>query len=497
MAGRCNSVRFLSDASASSKQQTRVEFQPLESRTHMTAVPLTVTTVGTTLGTELQITGTPGPEAIYLKQTSAGLLLTTGAGWSEIFTGKYCDVRINAGAGNDTITIDKSVKDNLVLIGGAGNDTINDGGSGNDSLYGDGGINTLIAGSGTDTLVSIGGSKDTLIGGKGFDSFWANTTGDTITGVTTAETNAGAVHEIASFMTLRVEVNGIWTNTPVSKDLLGQTFTEPTLADYATGYANFSSNPLFSSTGPNENDIQQGGIGDCYFLSSLAAIAKTNPELIRQSIVSLGDGTYAVQFFNASGVKTYLRIDGELPTTSWGGQAYDATGAQGDIWAALLEKAWTYYRDDQGSYDSINAGYMSEASTALGLTNQTIWSATSATSLLAQLASLLAAGDAVTYATNTDMANLIGSHAYTVDHVVTDSKGNITAVVFRNPWGIAGAGDDPDGSPYVTVTPSVAFADFSFATAANSAWPVAVAKAKKVVKVTKKPNDASRAHPVL
>jgi hypothetical protein len=95
---------------------------------------------------------------------------------------------------------------------------------------------------------------------------------------------------------------------------------------------------------------------------------------------------------------------------------------------------------------------------------------------------LLAAGDAVTYATNADMANLIGSHAYTVDHVVTDAKGDITGIVLRNPWGIAGAGSDPNGSAYVTVTPTVAFQDFSFATAATPYWPVAVAKAAKIVK---------------
>jgi len=307
--------------------------------------------------------------------------------------------------------------------------------------------------------------------------------------VTAAETNDGTVHQISSFMPLKVETNGIWTTTPVSKALLGQTFPEPTLAQYSSGYANFSSDPLFSSTGPNEDDIQQGGIGDCYFLSTLAALAKTDPQLIRQSIVSLGDGTFAVQFFNASGVKTYIRLDGELPTTSWGGQAYDATGAQGDIWACLLEKAWTYFRSDQGSYASIDSGYMSEASTALGLTSQSIYTASSATSLAQQLASLLASGNAVTFATQNNMANLIGSHAYTVDHVVTDSKGNITGIVLRNPWGIAGAGSNPNGSPYVTVTPTVLFQDFSFATAANSSWPVTVSKTVKATtkKKAKKP----------
>jgi hypothetical protein len=105
---------------------------------------------------------------------------------------------------------------------------------------------------------------------------------------------------------------------------------------------------------------------------------------------------------------------------------------------------------------------------------------------LQQLQSFLAAGDVVTFATNSDMANLIGAHAYTVDHIVTNSAGVITGMVLRNPWGIAGAGANPNGSPYVTVTPAVALADFSFATAADSSWPVQAAKALASAKKAKK-----------
>jgi hypothetical protein len=461
------------------------ELLPLESRTLMTIVPLTVTTSVTTLGTQLRIACTPGADVIGLKQVANELLLTTGTGWKEDFTGNYCDVLISSGAGNDSITIDKSVKDSLEIMTGSGNDVINDGGSGADTIYGNG-VDKIFAGAGNDTVVTIGGTSASITGGAGLDSFWINTTGDVLTGVTAAETNDGTVHQIANFMPLRVEVNGVWTTTTPSKQLVGQTFIEPTLAGYSSGYANFSSDPLFAAAGPTQDDIQQGGIGDCYFLSTLAALAKTDPELIRQSIVSLGDGTYAIQFFNSSGVKTYLRIDGYLPTTSWGGQAYDATGNQGDLWAALLEKAWAYSRDDEGSYASINSGYMAEASTALGLSSESIYSATSATVLAQQIQSLLAASDAVTYATTSDMSDLIGSHAYTVDQVVTNSKGAITGIVLRNPWGIAGAGSNPDGSPYVTVTPTLLFEDFSFATGATSSWPVQVAKAIAKATVKKK-----------
>jgi hypothetical protein len=464
------------------------QFQTLEGRTLMSAVhapvhapvhmavratlppaivqvPLSVSSFATSSGNELQITGTAGGDVINLKQTPTALLLTTGTGWSDALLGSYSEVIINAEGGNNTITIDKSVADNLVLYGGGnGTDIINDGGSGADNIYGGAGTNTITCGSGNDTVVTIGDTKATIHGGSGLDSFWVNSTGDTLAGVSATETKEGCVHEVASFMPLRVEQNGVWTTTAVSKALTGQTFPEPTLTGYATGYSSFASNPLFASTGPGDNDIEQGDVGDCYFLATLSAVAKTNPQLIRQSIVSLGDGTYAVQMFNASGVKTYLRIDAELPITSWGALAFDGAGTGNDIWAALLEKAYAYYRSDAGSYASINAGYMSDAFTAMGLKNESIYSASSATSLLQQLQSLLNAGDAVTYATASDMGNLIGGHAYTVEGVTTDAQGNITGLELRNPWGITGAGTNPNGSPYVTVTAAEAYEDFSFAT---------------------------------
>ena len=86
-------------------------------------------------------------------------------------------ININGGSGNDTITVDPSVKVSTTLIGGAGNDTIN-GGLGKDNLYGNAGNDELLGNgnrdylqgdAGNDTL--SGGSKnDTLQGGTGADS---------------------------------------------------------------------------------------------------------------------------------------------------------------------------------------------------------------------------------------------------------------------------------------------------------------------------------------
>jgi len=65
-------------------------------------------------------------------------------------------------------------------------------------------------------------------------------------------------------------------------------------------YRNFSSQPLFASTGPSPLDVDQGDMGDCWLMSALGSAAKANPNSIRQTVVALGDGTYAVELGNNS-----------------------------------------------------------------------------------------------------------------------------------------------------------------------------------------------------
>lgn len=81
---------------------------------------------------------------------------------------------INTGAGNDTVTLGRTVPvpatirggpGDDVLTGGAGNDKLI-GGPGNDELNGRGGNDELIGGSGGDVL-NGGPGDDTLIGGSG------------------------------------------------------------------------------------------------------------------------------------------------------------------------------------------------------------------------------------------------------------------------------------------------------------------------------------------
>jgi hypothetical protein len=83
--------------------------------------------------------------------------------------------------------------------------------------------------------------------------------------------------------------------------------------------------------------------------------------------VDLGDGTYGVRFFK-SGVAAYERIDADLPTYSWSttALAYTSFGAEGSMWAPMIEKGIRILPRSLNSYASISSGMMSEVYGAFG-----------------------------------------------------------------------------------------------------------------------------------
>jgi hypothetical protein len=214
-------------------------------------------------------------------------------------------------------------------------------------------------------------------------------------------------------------------------------------------YKNFSGSKLFADAGPAADDVNQGYVGDCYFLATLSSVADTNANTIKQSVVELGDGTYAVRFFRGN-QQVFVRVDGDLPTWSNGRLAYADTGAEGSIWTAVMEKAFAVFRTGANSYASIESGWMSEAYAALGKVSNSTWSAADGSQLLNVMKTALDSGKSVTYACYepTDGAPLIGYHAYSVVSVDTAAQ----TVTLRNPWGIDGAGYDGSNDGYVTLS---------------------------------------------
>ncbi|HEY7087232.1 MAG TPA: C2 family cysteine protease [Tepidisphaeraceae bacterium] len=431
--------------------------QPLESRLLMAVTPLTVATATTALGVELRITGTTASDNISVTRTTAGLVISNTTGWSTTWTGTFTSIRMSGLDGNDKMSISSTVWAPVVMYGGNGNDTLV-GGTGADRLYGGPGADVLNGGAGNDVIVSVGDgtTTDKCLGGAGSDSFWVDSAAtELVSDLAADEKAAGAVHRIASFT-----AGSSKTVSPTSVKL-----ADPTLTSSATGYKNFSTQPLFSKYGPREDDVFQGQLGDCYLLASLGSLAKTRADFIRQSIADLGDGTYAVQFATGS-TKTFVRIDGDLPVNSYGSPVYAGFGIQKSLWVSLFEKAYAFFRYGDGKYASIEGGFMNDVYEDLGLKASSTFTATSAASVLQQLKTELDAGDAVTFGSKSTVPSdvpVIGGHAYVVDKVLTDTSGNPTAVVIRNPWGTDGKGSDGANDGYVTVTSAQILKAFWFA----------------------------------
>jgi hypothetical protein len=430
----------------------------LEGRTLLSGVPLSVSQVAVDGGMQLRIAGTSGSDQITVTNTAGGLIIGNSGGWSQTIANAIKSLWIDAGAGNDSIVLDPSVTQNATIFGGAGNDTLV-GGSGNDTLYSGAGINILNGGAGNDTLVSLGSTKDSLTGALGRDTFWTDSSSsEKILGLSKDESTD--VHRVSTISTGAISTKTA-SGATIAKQLAARALPEPTPDDSAISYKSFAGNPVFSDAGPVANDVQQGQLGDCYFLATLAAVAKTDAWRLRQSILDLGDGTVLVQMSKGGG-SVFVRVDEKLPAFNDGSLAYAAQGAQGSLWVALMEKAWCFVRSSAHSYASIDSGWMDEAFTALGASSTSLYSVASGGSLLSAVQALLHQGKAVTYATATAPrgAPLIDGHAYEVDHVNVDANGNAVSMTLRNPWGIDGAGNDGLDDGYVTISGVQAFQAF-------------------------------------
>src|SRR5581483_7599550 len=143
--------------------------------------------------------------------------------------------------------------------------------------------------------------------------------------------------------------------------------TGASLANPSDSGATISPNMSLFGAGPVAGDVNQGEVGDCYFLSTLAAFAQTNPAKLDESAVDLGDGTYAVQFYNAQSKPLFVRVSDSFAVGGFDGYAFAQPGANATIWAMVIEKAFAYFRTGANTYASLNSGWMGEAYSALGV----------------------------------------------------------------------------------------------------------------------------------
>ncbi len=129
-------------------------------------------------------------------------------------------------------------------------------------------------------------------------------------------------------------------------------------------------------TGISADDVVQGSLGDCYFLSPVMAVARINPQrihrLIRGPVETWADGTriYDVDLYEGHAIgspsRRTQRISDRFVTTASGGSRYARPGDMGvtggEIWVMLLEKAWAVMK---GGFDRAHFGLMKDGMTAI------------------------------------------------------------------------------------------------------------------------------------
>ncbi|HZK80487.1 MAG TPA: C2 family cysteine protease, partial [Humisphaera sp.] len=215
---------------------------------------------------------------------------------------------------------------------------------------------------------------------------------------------------------------------------LGGAAAEPGYdSQYAVGYQDFSSDPLFGPNGPTADDINQGANGDCYFLATLSDIARNDPGLIEQDIQATSNGDYKVKFEN-NGTDTWVTVDPSFPVDGYGNLAYAKLGSGNSIWVPIVEKAFCYFRDPSNiSYQAIAGGWSEEAFADFGSTDATALKNTQAANgqaVVTQISQWIQEGRMVTLGTQQTPTTLVDLHMYSVVQVNSDGT-----IELRNPWG--------------------------------------------------------------
>jgi hypothetical protein len=200
--------------------------------------------------------------------------------------------------------------------------------------------------------------------------------------------------------------------------------------------------------GATYSDINQGYLGDCYFMASLGETALRNPSVITNMFVVNGDGTYTVRFYR-NGTPEYVTVDSYLPTDGAGRLIYAKPGAMynnagNELWTALAEKAYVQINEmgwlrtglpgnGLNSFTAIEGGYIYAALGQITGQATSPFTSTTASTSFTTFVNAWNAGKSIGFASKSAPASsqVVGGHAYAV---VGFNAANNTITLF-NPWG--------------------------------------------------------------
>ena len=100
---------------------------------------------------------------------------------------------------------------------------------------------------------------------------------------------------------------------------------------------------LWGKKGIQATGIDQGALGDCYFLAALSALAE-HPQRIKALFGSefTRSGIMQINFYEKGEKKTFV-IDDKLPVDKWNRLPFAKISVNGAWWVPLLEKAYAKF----------------------------------------------------------------------------------------------------------------------------------------------------------
>lgn len=188
--------------------------------------------------------------------------------------------------------------------------------------------------------------------------------------------------------------------------------------------------------GIDVDDIVQGELGDCYFLSGVTGISE-NPNRILKLFRTKKEnkyGCYAVTLY-ICGMRRTIVLDDYFPIVN---NMWALTHSrEPEMWVMLLEKAWA---KAHGNYGMVSGGDSREALSALTgapttllrhseVEKENLWTVIFNST---KKKYIMSAGGAK------DTQGLYSGHAYSLLKAVeinTESKGVVRLIQIRNPWG--------------------------------------------------------------
>ena len=274
------------------------------------------------------------------------------------------------------------------------------------------------------------------------------------------------------------------------ESLIGKWFlgTDHPIATSSDGKTTYNYKPVqgqLFQNGPSYIDVDQNGVGDCYFLASLAETARKTPDALQNMFIDNGDNTWTVRFFH-NGSADYVTVDRSLPTrqmnsdpavsgtaafAGWGGNW--SNNPNNELWVALAEKAYVQLNESgvigqevaANSYQAIAGGWGKNALyhiTGRNITNGHVtWGIFGQNDDIGKISHAWGTNQLVTFTSKHDSGDVASYIASNHVYALIAYDNNNTFVLY-NPWGVNG-GEAKDGQHkdgFLTLTKKQLMANF-------------------------------------